>query len=251
MKIHTIPGYIQSIYLVEYADKLLLLDGCCRADIGIITRYIANTLARPLSDLKLLLVTHMHPDHAGAAHKLRKITGCKIASANKTSQWYSGIKGKALHLLDISLAAWVAGRIGKPRRNLWYNPHLYPDYYLDDQQILPYFDDWQVLTTTGHTDRDLSVMHIPTKRIYVADLLVKVKNRFIAPIPVNYPQQYKASLTKVMALKPTSVILAHGGEVELDQVAFEQLIKKAPNHAISIFTPAKNKFKRLALRKRG
>ncbi|MGI3027367.1 MBL fold metallo-hydrolase, partial [Vibrio cholerae] len=27
MKLHTLKGYIQNIYLAEYPDKLLLLDG--------------------------------------------------------------------------------------------------------------------------------------------------------------------------------------------------------------------------------
>lgn len=82
MKLHKLDGYIQTIYLVEYNDKLLLLDGCSRADIPVLKRFITNTLQRPFHDLNLVIVTHMHPDHAGAAHKLRTLTGCKIAAAD-------------------------------------------------------------------------------------------------------------------------------------------------------------------------
>ena len=103
MKIHQLKGYIQSIYLVEYPQQLLLLDGCCRADINMLEQFITGDLSRPFSDLKLIVVTHMHPDHAGAAHKLRKITGCKIASANMPKQWYTGLSGRFSHLLDLSL----------------------------------------------------------------------------------------------------------------------------------------------------
>ena len=91
MKIHQLQGHIQSIYLVEYPKKLLLLDGCCRADISMLEQFITGNLGRSLTDLKLIVVTHMHPDHAGAAHKLRKITGCEIASANMSRQWYTGL----------------------------------------------------------------------------------------------------------------------------------------------------------------
>ncbi|GAL35099.1 Zn-dependent hydrolase [Vibrio maritimus] len=42
MKIHQISGYIQQIYLAEYPDKLLLLDGASRADVGTILRYIRD-----------------------------------------------------------------------------------------------------------------------------------------------------------------------------------------------------------------
>jgi glyoxylase-like metal-dependent hydrolase (beta-lactamase superfamily II) len=251
LKIHSLKGHIQSIYLVEYPDKLLLLDGCCRADISLLEQFITSELSRPFSDLKLIVVTHMHPDHAGAAHKLRKITGCKIASANKSIQWYKGLNGRLSHIVDIALASWVASRMGKSKENLWYSPHLKVDYALIDQDTLPGFDDWCVLTTEGHTDRDLSVLHLPSRRLYVADLLVKVKNRFIPPIPVNYPERYLASLSKVQALGPTSIMLAHGGEVQLTERDYAHLFTVAPRKPFTIWTPAKNKLKRLLLRKKG
>jgi glyoxylase-like metal-dependent hydrolase (beta-lactamase superfamily II) len=250
LKIHVLKGHIQSIYLVEYVDKLLLLDGCCRADISMLEQFITGELHRSLSDLKLIVVTHMHPDHAGAAHKLRTITDCKIASANMPSQWYRGLSGRFMHLVDIALATWVASRMGKVRKNLWYSPHLKIDYALIDKDRLPGFDDWCVLATEGHTDRDLSILHLPSKRIYVADLLVKVKDRFIPPIPVNYPGAYRASILKVQALQPTSIMLAHGGEVILTERDYAHVITVAPKKPFTVWTPAKNKLKRLLLRKK-
>jgi glyoxylase-like metal-dependent hydrolase (beta-lactamase superfamily II) len=246
-----IKGYIQSIYLVEYPDRLLLLDGCCRADITTLKDFITGTLGKSMSDLKLIVVTHMHPDHAGAATKLRKLTGCKIATANMPTQWYAGLSGRLTHLIDISLAAWVAGRMGKARKNLWYSPVLKADYQLNDQDSLPGFEDWCVYTTPGHTDRDLSICHKASKKLYVGDLLVKVKNRFIPPIPVNYPQQYNASLLKVKNMSPASLLLAHGGEVVLTEQDYAHLLTIAPRKPLTIWTPAKNKLKRILLRKRG
>lgn len=228
MKIHQIPGHIQSIYLVEYTHGLLLLDGCCRADIETLKHFITKELCRPISDLKLVVVTHMHPDHAGAAHKLRGLTACKIASAKTFRQWYRGINGRALHLLDIFLANWVAQRLGKPKKNLWYSPHLIADYQLEDGDALPYFDEWVVITTPGHTDRDISLLHRPSNRMYVADLIVKVKNRFIPPFPVFHPNQYKASLHKVIGMQTNSLWLAHSGEVVLSEKDYAHLTTIAP-----------------------
>ena len=116
MKLHQLNGYIQTIYLVEYPHGLMLLDGCSRADVSLISSFITDTLKRPVTDLKVIIVTHMHPDHAGAAAALRKITGSKIIAADVDTQWYAGISGRLMHLTDIILAHWVAGRIGKKRR---------------------------------------------------------------------------------------------------------------------------------------
>lgn len=116
MHIHKLKGYIQNIYLVEYAHGLLLLDGCSQADVRRVTEFIEQKLQRPVSDLIALVVTHMHPDHAGGAHKLRELTGCRIFAHPKAARWYTGLGGRLAHIIDIGLALWVAGRLGKPRK---------------------------------------------------------------------------------------------------------------------------------------
>jgi glyoxylase-like metal-dependent hydrolase (beta-lactamase superfamily II) len=242
MKIHQINGYIQSIYLIEYQDRLLLLDSCCRADISILTQYIKNTLARPITDLHTIIVTHMHPDHAGAAHKLRKITGCKIASANVDGHWYQGFDGIMMHLTDILLAHWVANRMKKTRMRLWYQRKLRPDIKLNDGDLIPGFSDWQAIFTQGHTDRDLSLLHSPSNKLYVADLMVKVKGRYIPPFPVFYPNRYLASLKKVHNMNLDAIWLAHGGEITLTEDDYNHLYEQAPSVPLTHWRSVKIKF---------
>lgn len=244
MKLHHLEGYIQSIYLAEYRNRLLLLDGCSRADIPSIKHYILETLQRPLTDLKLVVVTHMHPDHAGAAHQLRRLTGCKIAAANVAGQWYAGLDGKLMYINDLLLAKWVAKRMKKPRHKIWYPCKLQPDYILDDGEPLPGFPDWIALSTQGHTDRDLSLHHLPSNRIYVADLMVKIKDSYIPPYPIFYPNRYRTSLQKVIALKPASIILAHGGEVHPSQQEYQFVLERAPQVPVTHWRSIKSKLKK-------
>ena len=228
MKLHHLQGYIQSVYLAEYTDKLLLLDGCSRADISMLKKFIQDELGRPLSDLKLVVVTHMHPDHAGAAQKLKSLTGCKIAAADVSGDWYGGLSGRLMYITDILLAKWVAKRLKKPNRIISYPRTLKADYHLIDGDLLPGFNDWKALETQGHTDRDISLHHLDTDKIYVADLMVKVKGHYIPPFPVFYPNRYRASLEKVINLNPASIVLAHGGEVQPSMAQFQHLISLAP-----------------------
>jgi glyoxylase-like metal-dependent hydrolase (beta-lactamase superfamily II) len=229
-KIVRLEGYIQSSYLVVYPDKLLLLDGCCRPDVAVVLDYIQTILQRPLSDLKVVMVTHMHPDHAGGANKLRKATGCQIVSADKPQQWYAGIGGQLMHLVDTSLAHYVAKRQGRSPKNLWYSAHLHPDVTVRDGDRVPDFDDWQVLETPGHTDRDLSLFHVPSKQVYTADLIIKLRHKFVAPFPIYDPKAYISSLQKIKDLQPTNVLMAHGRELAIDAATFDRLIVQAPKH---------------------
>ena len=245
MKVHHLQGYIQSIYLVEYADKLLLLDGGSRADAAIICSFIKNDLNRDLSDLKLVVVTHMHPDHAGAAHKLRTLTGCQIVSSKHQHHWYSGWDGWLMYLTDLCLARWVASRHKKKREWLYYSPWLKPDIRLVEGDKLPGFEEWQILETPGHTDRDLSVHHIPSNRIYVAALMVTVKGRYIPPFPVFYLNNYRKSIDKIIGLQPQSLWLAHSGEVELSEDDLAHLKKSMPKRPATHWRAVKYKLKQV------
>lgn len=241
-KLHLFDGYIQTIYLAEYKDKLLLLDGCSRVDVKTIVHFITQKLNRSLFDLKMVVVTHMHPDHAGAAQQLRHLTGCKIAASNTEGQWYHGLDGILMHLTDMMLIKWVATRKGKSIRNVWYKRTLTPDIYLNDGDLLPDFNDWQALQTPGHTDRDISLFHIPSQKVYVADLMVIVKNRFIPPFPIFYPHFYRASVNRIFALKPKGIYLAHSGEVHLNEQDIIFLKSKIPKHPVTHWQSIKNKF---------
>ena len=241
MKLHQLNGYIQNIYLIEYDHGLLLLDGCARPDIPLLFNFITQDLKRPTSDLKLVVVTHMHPDHAGAATKLRKLTGCKVATANVPGCWYSGIDGFLMRWTDLLLAHWVAKRLGKPKKRLWYPVKLNADILLNDGDLLPEFEEWQALFTQGHTDRDLSLYHQPTKKIYVADLIVTVKGRYISPFPVFYPNRYKTSVARVKSLLPSSIMLAHGGEVQLTEDDFAHLYDEMPKAPTTHWRSVKTK----------
>ena len=228
MQIHSIAGYIQNIYLVQDESGLLLLDGCSRADIGTVCDYIEQQLGLPLSALKLIMVTHMHPDHAGGAHTLRRLTGARIACHPKARLWYAGLLGRTAHLIDVSLTWWVASRLSKPKRHIWYNPILKPDLLLLNEQQVPGFPDWQVLYTPGHTDHDLSLLHTPTRQLYIADLIVSVKKRLVPPYPVCHPNQYKQSLKRVSELALKKLYFAHLPPRAADSIDFDAILAQAP-----------------------
>ncbi|KLV06927.1 Zn-dependent hydrolase [Photobacterium aquae] len=241
LALHQIQGYIQTIYLAEYQHGLLLLDSGCYADVPTICNFIETQLKRPVHDLKLTVVTHMHPDHAGGAAKLRQVTGCSIAMCRIKKHWYQGIDGKLMFLTDILLAKWVAKRLKRPTKRLLFSPWLKADFLLDDNEYLPYFPDWKVLFTQGHTDRDLSLYHLPLNRIYVADLMVKVKEHYIPPYPIFHPNRYRASLERIFHLAPSSLLLAHGGEIRPSQSIQTHILTLIPHKPITHWHSVKSK----------
>jgi glyoxylase-like metal-dependent hydrolase (beta-lactamase superfamily II) len=249
MKIHQLNGYIQAIYLVEYKHGLLLLDGCCRCDVKTVCNFISRELKRPITELKTVVVTHMHPDHAGGAHLFRKITGCQIVSANKMTHWYRGLNGLLMHWIDMILSIYVGKRIKQGVRNVYYSRKLKADIKLKDGDNIPGFEDWSVIATPGHTDRDLSVLHKSKNWMYVADLIIKLKNKkFIAPFPVFHPNKYKNSLNHVKNLAPRQVLLAHGGMVQITDNEYVLMVENAPRVPRTPLRATIKKFKKITRR---
>ncbi|MDC8832016.1 MBL fold metallo-hydrolase [Alteromonas gilva] len=245
MRVHELKGYIENIYLVEEPTGLLLLDGCSRADVDKVCTYITRTLRRPLSDLTLIVVTHMHPDHAGGAVLLQRKTGAQIASHPMAQHWYKGLAGRTAHLIDVALTWWVAARLGKPRAHIWYHPVLVPDITLQDKQRLPGFADWQVLYTPGHTNHDLSLLHRPTQQLYIADLIVSVKKQLTAPYPVCHPNQYKRSLARIKQISPSRVYSAHVRPLDGRYIDYDALMSQAPALPKNHWHSAKNRIGRV------
>ena len=101
--IHAIDGYIETLYLVVYPDKLLLLDGGCRCDAKDVVDYIRG-LGRTMDELKLIVVTHPHPDHSGAAPTLHRQYGVAIAAIPTINEWYRGLNGWLTQKTDILLS---------------------------------------------------------------------------------------------------------------------------------------------------
>jgi glyoxylase-like metal-dependent hydrolase (beta-lactamase superfamily II) len=138
------------------------------------------------------------------------------------------VLGRTAHVIDVSLTWWVASRLGKPKRHIWYTPILKPDLLLEDEQLLPDFPDWQVLYTPGHTDHDVSLWHAPTKQLYIADLIVSVKKRLVPPYPVCHPNQYKQSLQRVSSRVPSQQYFAHLPPRAGGSINFADILLQAP-----------------------
>lgn len=244
MKVHELNGYIQNIFIVEEHEQLLLLDGCSRSDVNLVCRYIQHELKQPLSALKTIVVTHMHPDHAGGAHELKRRSGARLVCHPNAPTWYSGLAGRSAHMIDVALAQWVAKRIGKPRKPTWYNPILKPDQVLQDEASVPHFPNWQVLYTPGHTDHDISLHHLPTNTLYIADVLVKVKSKLVPPYPLCHPNQYQQSLRRIKQVAPQTLLFAHLAPMCSKDIDFDHITTHAPKRPANHWRVMKSRLKR-------
>lgn len=73
-----------------YGDQITLIDtgvAGCEKDIF---DYIRST-GRDPSEIALIILTHSHPDHIGAARAIKQLTGCSIAAHPAERAWIEDV----------------------------------------------------------------------------------------------------------------------------------------------------------------
>lgn len=210
-KIHTYKGYVQNNFIIEYNDRLLLLDGLSRPDSEKISGFINNEVGRDISELKLIAVTHCHPDHAGAAVLLRERYSIPISAPHDIDLWYSGIGGATQHLSDTIQTEYMT-KIQKPGikyESLKYDRMLKPDYPLTQNSPLPFFSDWRAVHAPGHTYHNMIFFNEKHRILYLADCVIDAGKKYLPPVPVLFPETMKNTLTTIKELKPELLLFAH------------------------------------------
>ena len=228
-KIHEIRGYIQSMYLVEYTDKLLLLDSGTKLDVKLVREFIEKDLQREFSDLKLVLISHAHPDHSGGAAYFQKL-GIAIAGPHNINDWYKGLSGLITYNVDIFLLYMVWSKVKTKAsrfQSVYFPRHLKLDYKLYDLDKIPGFEDWQALHTDGHTESDLSFYNGDNKFIYNADNIVRNRKGFLSPYPVVFPEKYRDSLRRYLKMQIQFFAIAHYGIHQISKDEIHKVMDKS------------------------
>ncbi len=229
--IHKISGYIATLYLIHYHknNNLLLLDSGCSCDVKIVKNYIETILQLKMENLKLVCISHAHPDHSGGASYYKKKYGVPIAGNPSLNYWYKGFSGFITYIIDIMLTYLVAKKKKKGFANIYFPRKVELDILLSDNMPLPNFNDWLTLLTPGHTDSDLTFFNKDLSVAYIGDKIISAPPAYFRPYPISKPDEYKKSLQKFIDLKISTFLLAHNGERKIPDKLFSTLINSTPS----------------------
>lgn len=76
-------------YLI-YGDEICLIDSGVASSDSMIFEYINKTGRNP-EEISLMILTHAHPDHIGAAKAIKEATNCTVAAHEHAKPWIEDV----------------------------------------------------------------------------------------------------------------------------------------------------------------
>ena len=202
-------------YLLSKPGEAILVDSGRQGSEQKILQEMAWKGLQP-TDLKLLILTHAHYDHAGSARRLKEITGCGILIHRKEASRLeagftpipSGTRWKAKVIVAV-------GRIFA--RHLMKYPSATPDILMDDSFNLAKFGfPGRLIHTPGHTFGSVVVL-MDKGEMITGDTLFGLAGKRIFPPFAEDKAELKKSWKKISEMELEIFYPAHGAPINWDK----------------------------------
>jgi len=193
----SVPGAVSVNVHAILEDDVTLVDAGVPGSLGRIERGLAE-LGRALADVRRVVVTHGHPDHAGTAAEL-EAGGAEVC----------------IHPADFErLQVRFREALRRPTRGRLFASVVRPPariHPLEDGDVLPVLGGLRVVHTPGHTPGSIC-LYAPRDQIFFTGDALQVQRGRVIFASRLYSDDYaaaKASVRKMAALDVATIVFAH------------------------------------------
>jgi glyoxylase-like metal-dependent hydrolase (beta-lactamase superfamily II) len=214
------PNGVQ-VYLFENGDRSVLIDTGLGTEESLeVLHDSLKQIGRSLSDIRVTVCTHYHPDHYGAAEKIKQLSGCEVLMHKADFDYlFSNLLLNPgdyrtfllSHGLPVNGTALMPPTIRVLREH--YHP-VAPDKYLADGEELDFGDfNLKVIWTPGHSPGHV-VLYWPDPKLLISgDHLLPTITPHVGihtGLEGNPLANYLDSLNQLEKLDISQVLPAHG-----------------------------------------
>lgn len=187
------------VYLVEDSDGLTLVDTGPNTAARQIDRALSAS-GRQLDQVRRIVITHAHPDHASNLPWLKARSGAALFGSAKEKDVLEG------RLPMESLAI----RAGKYLPKL-YLPVCTLDHLVVDGDELPFFGGVRAISSPGHTKEQMAYWQPEKRVLFCGDTIIRFPHtRPPFKIFTQNPLENARSIMKLNRLSPAVLLPGHG-----------------------------------------
>jgi len=195
-------------YIVKQ-DGVVLIDTGTPGSEGVILRSLMAAGIEQ-QEVRLILVTHGHGDHAGSASRLQEMTGAPVAvHENDVRMLRTGTQGRLIPTGFFGrIAPLFLGSVNKTTF-----PAVNPDIVIKGtMDLAPYGVVGTVIPTPGHTPGSVSVV-LGNGNVFSGDLIFPQipSGKPGLPFWADNPADVSMSVRTLLAYNPQTFYPGHGG----------------------------------------
>jgi len=179
-QVHTITDRFSmaNTYLVNNSS-LFVVDPGSEQNVRLLFGYLQRVLQRAPTDINLIVLTHLHPDHTAGVQALRQRCRAPVAASSVIRQL---VQEKQANNKMLPALSHLAGRVlPGSLHHLDLFPPIYEeqiqlvDLWLDNVDGLPGHPDWRVIASPGHTAESLCLYNPFTWELLCGDTLITIE----------------------------------------------------------------------------
>jgi glyoxylase-like metal-dependent hydrolase (beta-lactamase superfamily II) len=203
-------SYQTCSYMVRTTEGLVLIDAGMSSDGADVEAGLKAAHARP-ADIRAILLTHWHNDHAAGAHAAHALSEAPVYYHQEDERFFMGaagargIRGWISDLIpEWGLLVLAKGLLGEATPRAVAAQH----FVRDGATVL---DAFEVIETPGHTPGHVSYFYRPERALFAGDALAVIGSRirFMArPVTLDL-QSARRSMEKCLSLNPQIVCPGH------------------------------------------
>ncbi|MBI4328457.1 MAG: MBL fold metallo-hydrolase [Chloroflexi bacterium] len=226
--VYQIPALGAKVAVLFDAEGIVLVDTGWRRSLGLVEAGL-KALGSTLAAVRLVVLSHSHPDHMGELANVVAATGAKVAVHWKEVETVAN----RAEALPSPFHNPLLARLTAPLLPLFYGPPVPVAYSLQDGDRLPTAREVRVIHTPGHTPGNICLFMPSERLLFAGDALQYRFHRLSPPafwVTHNYPQATD-SLKRLLNLDFTLICFSHFPPLRHDaRGALGRLVKKIEEH---------------------
>ena len=210
-------------YLIPCNDGFLLIDAGWNGLLRVFLEKLHSIGIAPVQ-IKYILLTHHHHDHAAIVQELRKMTEAKLIVHKEQLPYLKAGFTDYKKLKQYNKLLWIIDRISRPQ----YRPidfdaaDVIVDSDIDDVSLRNIGVQGKIVLTPGHSHDSISVL-LDNGNAYIGDLAMNMNSMKLlgkAPFPIEAEDylQVNQSLRKLVNLGVTLFYPSHGEVVTQEKI---------------------------------